>query len=186
MEQMTHGNEVTGTATAGSRRQLPIVHVDDHRVHQNLVRMMDRRLSNVQLQQHLYDAETTYHQQQQQQQQRYGDGSPRQSVDRSSSTDTATAVTTTTTHRLSIVQQLKSSARSSIGRSDSGGGGGGGGVGTDRGTDRYTGYYLGYVGQAAHKRRRTTFWETLTGLVCSLGALASRAAKMATRRGEPL
>ncbi|CAD1468928.1 unnamed protein product [Heterotrigona itama] len=69
------------------------------------------------------------------------------------------------------------SARSSVGRSDSG---------SDCGNDRYTGYYLGYVGQAAHKTRRTTFWETLTGLVCSLGALASRAAKMATRRGEPL
>lgn len=37
------------------------------------------------------------------------------------------------------------------------------------------------------KTRRTTLWEALTGLVCSLGALATRAAKLATRRGgEPL
>lgn len=140
------------------RRQLPIVQENDRRVHQNLVRMMDRRLSNVQLQQHLYEADDNQYYQQ-----RYGDGSPRQSVDHQE-------------QRRSIVQQPKS-ARSSVGRSDSA---------SDRGTDRYAGYYLGYVGQAAHKRRRTTFWETLTGLVCSLGALASRAAKMATRRGEPL
>ncbi|KAG7203210.1 hypothetical protein KM043_010316 [Ampulex compressa] len=137
------------------RRQLPPVQENDRRVHQNLVRMMDRRLSNVQLQQHLYEADS-------QSQERCNGGSPRNSLDQE--------------HRRSVVQQPKS-ARSSVGRSDSA---------SDRGNDRYAGYYLGYVGQAAHKRRRTTFWETLTGLVCSLGALASRAAKMATRRGDPL
>ncbi|XP_043792269.1 uncharacterized protein LOC122714719 [Apis laboriosa] len=92
--------------------------------------MMDRRLSNVQLQQRLYESESGY-------QQRYGDGSPCHSI-----------VDQTADHqqqRPSIVQQPKS-ARSSVGRSDSG---------SDRGNDRYTGYYLG-------------------------------AAKMATRRGEPL
>lgn len=43
-------------------------------------------------------------------------------------------------------------------------------------------------GPKPKKVRRTTLWEALTGLVCSLGALATRAAKMATRRsaGEPL
>lgn len=42
-------------------------------------------------------------------------------------------------------------------------------------------------GQAANqKRRRPTLWETLAGLVCSLGALASRAAKMAARRSDML
>lgn len=153
-----HSNQLPA---ASCRRQLPIVHEDDRRVHQNLVRMMDRRLSNVQLQQRLYEADAVY-------QQEYGDGSPGQNIIDQTGEHHR--------HRLSIVQQPKS-ARSSVGRSDSG---------SDRGNDRYTGYYLGYVGQAAHKRRRTTFWETLTGLVCSLGALASRAAKMATRRGEPL
>ncbi|KZC06273.1 hypothetical protein WN55_10182 [Dufourea novaeangliae] len=91
--------------------------------------MMDRRLSNVQLQQHLYEPDTG--------QQRYRDGSPRQSLvdHHRQSLD----------HRRSIVQQPKS-ARSSVGRSDSA---------SERGNDRYAGYYLG-------------------------------AAKMATRRGEPL
>ncbi|KAF7397331.1 hypothetical protein HZH68_008553 [Vespula germanica] len=117
--------------------------------------MMDRRLSNVQLQQHLYEVEH-------QSQLRNNSESPRQSVDR------------TDEHRRSILQQPK---RSSIGRSDST---------SDRGTDLYQAYYLGYIGQTAHKRRRTTLWETLTGLVCSLGALATRAAKMAARRGDPL
>lgn len=161
-----HPNELPA---ASCRRQLPIVHEDDRRVHQNLVRIMDRRLSNVQLQQRLYESETVY-------QQRYGDGSPRQSIVDQSSESPPHPPHHRHHHRQSIVQQPKS-ARSSVGRSDSG---------SDRGNDRYSGYYLGYVGQAAHKRRRTTFWETLTGLVCSLGALASRAAKMATRRGEPL
>lgn len=47
--------------------------------------------------------------------------------------------------------------------------------------------YYNYQAQAGfNKRRRTTFWETLTGLVCSLGALATRAAKMAARKAEPL
>ncbi|XP_076638038.1 uncharacterized protein LOC143350100 [Colletes latitarsis] len=114
------------TPAAGCRRQLPILQENDHRVHQNLVRMMDRRLSNVQLQQHLYETEP---------QQRFGDGSPRQSLDHSQHQE----------HRRSIVQQPKS-ARSSVGRSDSA---------SERGNDRYAGYYLG-------------------------------AAKMATRRGEPL
>ncbi|XP_076226492.1 uncharacterized protein LOC116423832 [Nomia melanderi] len=118
-------NELPGAG--GCRRQLPIVQENDRRVHQNLVRMMDRRLSNVQLQQHLYETDDNQYYQQ-----RYGDGSPRQSVDHQE-------------HRRSIVQQPKS-ARSSVGRSDSA---------SDRGTDRYAGYYLG-------------------------------AAKMATRRGEPL
>ncbi|CAL7949527.1 unnamed protein product [Xylocopa violacea] len=94
--------------------------------------MMDRRLSNVQLQQRLYEAEAVC-------QQQYGDGSPCQGA-----TD-PTADQQRHHHRQSIVQQPKS-ARSSVGRSDSG---------SDRGNDRYTGYYLG-------------------------------AAKMATRRGEPL
>lgn len=159
-QQQIQQNELSTVTSC--RRQLPIVHEDDRRVHQNLVRMMDRRLSNVQLQQRLYESESGY-------QQRYGDGSPCHSIDQ-------TADHQQQQQRPSIVQQPKS-ARSSVGRSDSG---------SDRGNDRYTGYYLGYVGQAVHKRRRTTFWETLTGLVCSLGALASRAAKMATRRGEPL
>ncbi|XP_076166014.1 uncharacterized protein LOC143145991 [Ptiloglossa arizonensis] len=112
---------------ASCRRQLPIVQENDRRVHQNLVRMMDRRLSNVQLQQQMYEMEG------QQCQQRYG--SPRQSVDQSQQQE----------HRRSIVQQPKS-ARSSVGRSDSA---------SERGNERYAGYYLG-------------------------------AAKMATRRGEPL
>lgn len=150
------GNELPGGAC---RRQLPILQEDDRRVHQNLVRMMDRRLSNVQLQQHLYETAGA------QCPDKYGDYSPRHSLDQSQQDP-----------RRSIVQQPKS-ARSSVGRSDSA---------SERGNERYAGYYLGYVGQAARKRRRTTFWETLTGLVCSLGALASRAAKMATRRGEPL
>jgi cation transport ATPase len=38
--------------------------------------------------------------------------------------------------------------------------------------------------RASYKRRRATFWEALTGLVCSLGALATRAAKMAAGRSE--
>uniref|UniRef100_A0A6V7HNK6 Uncharacterized protein n=1 Tax=Bracon brevicornis TaxID=1563983 RepID=A0A6V7HNK6_9HYME len=38
--------------------------------------------------------------------------------------------------------------------------------------------------QWQEKRRRPTFWETVAGLVCSLGALASRAAKVATRRAD--
>ncbi|KAK2575617.1 hypothetical protein KPH14_011321 [Odynerus spinipes] len=118
---------------------------------------MDRRLSNVQLQQHLYEAE-------QQSQLRNSCESPRPSVDR------------TDEHRRSIVQQPKST-RSSVGRSDSV---------SDRGNDVYQAYYMGYVGQTTRKRRRATLWETLTGLVCSLGALATRAAKMAARRGDPL
>ncbi|KAK9296404.1 hypothetical protein QLX08_009562 [Tetragonisca angustula] len=138
--------------------------------------MMDRRLSNVQLQQRLYESETVC-------QQRYEDGSPRQSI------VDQTAVSPSTPspgppvsfppppppsslphhhhhhhhrhhhyhHRHQQQQQQQQqqrpsivqqpkSARSSVGRSDSG---------SDRGNDRYTGYYLG-------------------------------AAKMATRRGEPL
>ncbi|XP_076392600.1 uncharacterized protein LOC143265266 [Megachile rotundata] len=87
-----HANDQPGT---GCRRQLPTVQENDHRVHQNLVRMMDRRLSNVQLQQHLYEPDTC--------QQRYTE----QSVDQSQE------------HRRSIVQQPKS-GRSSVGRSDSG------------------------------------------------------------------
>ncbi|KAL6263794.1 hypothetical protein P5V15_003877 [Pogonomyrmex californicus] len=135
--------------------------------------MMDRRLSNVQLQQQLYEEQRQHH--------RHSNGSggsgvssPRRSIDR-----------TGQEHRRSILQQPRSSvgARSSIGS-----GGGGGGTYENRtagNNDRYADYYLGYVlGQAAHKRRRTTFWETLTGLVCSLGALASRAAKMAARRSD--
>lgn len=147
---------------------------EDQRVHQNLVRMMDRRLSNVQLQQQFYEEQRQHH--------RYSNGSggsgvssPRRSIDRSGQE-----------HRRSILQQ----PRSSVGARSSNGGGGGVGAAYETraagNNDRYAGYYLGYVGQAAHKRRRTTFWETLTGLVCSLGALASRAAKMAARRGDPL
>lgn len=140
---------------------------DDQRVHQNLVRMMDRRLSNVQLQQHIYEEQRHRH--------RHSNGSsgvssPRRSIDRNGQE-----------HRRSIMQQ----PRSSVGARSSNGGGGIGAY-ENRNNDRYAGYYLGYVGEAAHKRRRTTFWETLTGLVCSLGALASRAAKMAARRGDPL
>lgn len=146
---------------------------DDQRVHQNLVKMMDRRLSNVQLQQHLYE-EQRYHRHSNAS---YGSvASSRRSIDRNGQE-----------HRRSILQQPRSSvaARSS----NSGSSGNGGGAYENRANnnnDRHAGYYLGYVGQAAHKRRRTTFWETLTGLVCSLGALASRAAKMAARRGDPL
>ncbi|EFN64471.1 hypothetical protein EAG_03561 [Camponotus floridanus] len=143
---------------------------DDQRVHQNLVRMMDRRLSNVQLQQHFYEEQRHRH--------RHSNGSsgvssPRRSIDRSGQEQ-----------RRSILQQ----PRSSVGAKSSNGGSVGGAYENLNGgnNDRYAGYYLGYVGQAAHKRRRTTFWETLTGLVCSLGALASRAAKMAARRGDPL
>lgn len=149
---------------------------EDQRVHQNLVRLMDRRLSNVQLQQQLYEEQRQHH--------RHSNGgsggsggsgvsSPRRSIDRSGQE-----------HRRSILQQ----PRSSVGaRSNNGGSGGGTYENRASGNnDRYAGYYLGYVGQAAYKRRRTTFWETLTGLVCSLGALASRAAKMAARRGDPL
>lgn len=145
---------------------------EDQRVHQNLVRLMDRRLSNVQLQQQLFEDQRQRH--------RHSNGSggsgvssPRRSIDRNGQE-----------HRRSILQQ----PRSSVGaRSNNGGGGGGTYENRAAGNnDRYSGYYLGYVGQAAHKRRRTTFWETLTGLVCSLGALASRAAKMAARRGDPL
>ncbi|XP_076234410.1 uncharacterized protein LOC143179188 [Calliopsis andreniformis] len=117
----------TDLAGASCRRQLPVLQEDDHRVHQNLVRMMDRRLSNVQLQQHLYESEA----------QRCGDGSPRQSLEQAQQAQQD--------HRRSIVQQPKS-ARSSVGRSDSA---------SERGNERYAGYYLG-------------------------------AAKMATRRGEPL
>ncbi|KAK0087546.1 hypothetical protein PV325_000796 [Microctonus aethiopoides] len=40
--------------------------------------------------------------------------------------------------------------------------------------------------QSNEKRRRATLWEALAGLVCSLGALASRAAKMAARRNDIL
>ncbi|KAL0109772.1 hypothetical protein PUN28_013442 [Cardiocondyla obscurior] len=136
--------------------------------------MMDRRLSNVQLQQQFYEEQRYRHRHS-----NTGSGgsggsgvsSPRRSIDRNGQE-----------YRRSILQQPRSSvgARSSNGV---------GGAYENRATvnnDRYAGYYLGYVGQTAHKRRRTTFWETLTGLVCSLGALASRAAKMAARRGDPL
>ncbi|KAM0726752.1 hypothetical protein ACS0PU_006913 [Formica fusca] len=132
--------------------------------------MMDRRLSNVQLQQHLYEEQRHRH--------RHSNGSsgissPRRSIDRNGQE-----------HCRSILQQ----PRSSVGARSNGGGSIGGAYENRAAgnNDRYAGYYLGYVGQAAHKRRRTTFWETLTGLVCSLGALASRAAKMAARRGDPL
>lgn len=40
--------------------------------------------------------------------------------------------------------------------------------------------------QPHQKRRRSTLWETITGLVCSLGALATRAAKMTARRTDSL
>lgn len=43
-----------------------------------------------------------------------------------------------------------------------------------------------YLGQNEQKRRRPSLWEALAGLVCSLGAWASRAAKMAARRGDML
>lgn len=144
-------------------------------MHQNLVRMMDRRLSNVQLQQQLYEEQRQHHRHSNSGSGGSGVSSPRRSIDRNGQE-----------YRRSILQQ----PRSSVGaRSNSGSAGPGGGTYETRATgnnDRYAGYYLGYVGQAAHKRRRTTFWETLTGLVCSLGALASRAAKMAARRGDPL
>lgn len=142
---------------------------DDQRVHQNLVRMMDRRLSNVQLQQHFYEEQR--HRHRHNSNGSSGVSSPRRSIDRQE-------------QRRSILQQ----PRSSLGAKSSNGGSLGGAYESRNGAnnDRYAGYYLGYVGQAAHKRRRTTFWETLTGLVCSLGALASRAAKMAARRGDPL
>lgn len=52
--------------------------------------------------------------------------------------------------------------------------------------ERVFGYAIYPPGLAQQKRRRTSLWEALTGLVCSLGALASRAAKMAARRSEPL
>lgn len=152
---------------------------DDQQVHQNLVRMMDRRLSNVQLQQHLYE-EQQYRLQRQQYRHSNASsvssgvmstGSPRRSVvDRNGQQQQQQ-------HRRSILQQPRSSSVQQGGTHENRAAGN---------NDRYASYYLGYVGQAAHKRRRTTFWETLTGLVCSLGALASRAAKMAARRGDPL
>lgn len=143
---------------------------DDQQVHQNLVRIMDRRLSNVQLQQHLYEEQHRFRQQHRHSNASSGGNSissPRRSIDRNGQE-----------HRRSILQQPRSSvgARSSNGSSNH----------ENRTGSNADRHYLGYVGQAAHKRRRTTFWETLTGLVCSLGALASRAAKMAARRGDPL
>lgn len=159
----------TSSIVAACRRQLsPTLHEEDERVHQSLVRMMERRLSNVQLQQHLH--EERHHCQQQQHRHSNSSGgtsSPRQSVDRNDQE-----------HRRSILQQPRSSANARPNNATY--------ENHAADNDRYAGYYLGYVGQAAHKRRRTTFWETLTGLVCSLGALASRAAKMAARRSDPL
>jgi len=143
---------------------------DDQQVHQNLVRLMDRRLSNVQLQQHLYEEQHRFRQQHRHSNASSGVSSPRRSIDRNGQE-----------HRRSILQQPKSSVSAK-----SSNGGGNHENRTANNNDQYANYYLGYVGQAAHKRRRTTFWETLTGLVCSLGALASRAAKMAARRGDPL
>ena len=115
----------------------------DRRVHENLNRIMDRRLSNVQ-----------------QQLRRESDAQSRKSQEsRGSYCDDQP--------RRSIVQQPK--FRNSV----------------ENGTgERGNGYAVYPPGQ--QKRRRTSLWETLTGLVCSLGALATRAAKMAARRGEPL
>ncbi|EZA57202.1 hypothetical protein X777_01808 [Ooceraea biroi] len=134
--------------------------------------MMDRRLSNVQLQQHFYEEQHRRQQHRHSNASSGGSGisSPRRSIDRNGQE-----------HRRSILQQ----PRSSVGARSSNGGNHETRA-ANMNNDQYANYYLGYVGQAAHKRRRTTFWETLTGLVCSLGALASRAAKMAARRGDPL
>lgn len=44
--------------------------------------------------------------------------------------------------------------------------------------------YNNYYNNFNEKRSRVSFWETIAGLVCSLGALATRAAKMATRRSD--
>lgn len=40
--------------------------------------------------------------------------------------------------------------------------------------------------QQPNKRRRATLWETLADWVCSLGALATRAAKMAAKKNEAM
>ena len=57
----------------------------------------------------------------------------------------------------------------------------------ETGKKYFTAFTETYVSAASDKkRRRPSLWETLTGLVCSLGALATRAAKMAARRGDSL
>lgn len=122
-----------------------IVPETDRRVHENLNRLMDRRLSNVQ-----------------QQLRRESDAVSRKSQESRNSYSEMS-------QRHSIVHQPK------IGSSVENGTG-----------ERGFGYAVYPPGLAQQKRRRTSLWEALTGLVCSLGALASRAAKMAARRSEPL
>ena len=126
---------------------MPSLEEIDRNVHENLNKIMDRRLSNVQLQLR-----------------RESDALSRKSLESRGSYYEATEA------RRSIVHQPK--FRSSL---ENGGTG-----------ERGYGYAVYPPGLAQQKRRRMSLWETLTGLVCSLGALASRAAKMAARRGEPL
>lgn len=121
----------------------------DPLVHENLVKIMDRRLSNVQLQARMIEARLSL-----------------ESNGQSSMSE----------------QRLFMMNNNFIYRQSDG---------TTRTTRREDSYSsqgpTRHYHQLPQKRRRSTLWETITGLVCSLGALATRAAKMtAARRTDSL
>ncbi|XP_034942495.1 serum factor response D-like [Chelonus insularis] len=151
---------------------LPIIQDNDNRLHQNLVMMMERRLSNVQLKLRR-ESESSYN-----------------SYD--SCTDEV-ASSTRSTHKSQIASNNNNNNNNNINVSN---------IVKQQPkshsinqTNHFKGFNkVNFQGQLPNeywqqnniKRCRPTLWETLAGLVCSLGALASRAAKMATRRNETL
>lgn len=169
------GRAVGGSASSA---KLLIIEENDRRLHQNLVMLMDRRLSNVHQQQYRYELES------------------RGSLDGTSSSVHSALLGSIGSNnnrqtigsngaRLSngsIVKQPKSSRCGNDALDNSR---------NNRGSNGCPKYFAGFTESYVpvpngEKRRRPSLWETLTGLVCSLGALATRAAKMAARRGDSL
>lgn len=134
---------------------------NDQSVHHNLVMLMDRRLSNVR-QQLRYESETIGY-------------SPYGSRAWSGQSETESFFhDSVPVSSMSIVHQPKASLTNEGGSQD-------------HTYVKSTDYYKTYQQHlSSQKRRKTTIWEALTGLVCSLGALATRTAKMAARKSESL
>lgn len=135
---------------------------NDPRVHENLVNIMDRRLSNVQLMRSS----------------RSNSAHSQVSFSVPSLADNTSRQSSWTAQSINVNPPFFYNQPSNV-NSDS--------VNNNNATNNMNSSYYYYQSQAGfNKRRRTTLWETITGLVCSLGALATRAAKMAARRAEPL
>ncbi|XP_043273085.1 uncharacterized protein [Venturia canescens] len=183
-----HGSYVyhrnsNGMNDKNDNQQWSSLQENDRRLHQNLVMIMDRRLSNVQQAQFRYDTEshrgsqdaTSLHST------LVGSNASTKSFNNRSNRENVNNGSHRSSHG-SIVKQPRSSKHNNEQF-----------IETNKHANKrgsYQRYFAGFTETYAtingEKRRRPTLWETLTGLVCSLGALATRAAKMAARRGDSI